>query len=145
MKNVILNDPQQLERRLLKLLERHGGDGRAITLESLAANIGMQQQAKDLLLALANLVTRGLVKRAGDDPIPGSPVAFRLVCAASPHDLSAATSAAAAIMTRPLKATTKAVRQSSSRRAHSCPTALRPVFDSLARLVDQRWTIIATS
>lgn len=62
MKNAMLNDPQQLERKLLTVFERHGSDGRAITFESLAANIGMQQQAKDLLLALGNLVRRGLVR-----------------------------------------------------------------------------------
>ncbi|UWU66293.1 hypothetical protein [Bradyrhizobium sp. NC92] len=135
MKNAISNDPQQLERRLFKLLERHGGDGRAITLESLAANIGMQQQAKDLLLALANLVTRGLVKRAGDDPIPGSPVAFRPVRAASPHDLSAATSAAAAIVARPLKASTKAVRQSRSRESTQLPKGIETLYST----VWQRW------
>ncbi|WP_439402681.1 hypothetical protein ACNJYA_09780 [Bradyrhizobium sp. DASA03068] len=140
MKNVILNNPQHLERRLLKIFERHGSDGRAIILESLAANVGVQQQAKDLLLALGNLVTRRLVKRAGDNPIPGSPVAFRLVRAASPHELSAATSAAAAIVDRPLRASTKGVRQSRSRESTQLPKGI----DS-ARLVDQRWTIITTS
>lgn len=87
MKNAMLNDPQQLERKLLTVFERHGSDGRAITFESLAANVGMQQQAKDLLLALGNLVRRGLVERAGENPIPGSPVAFRLRSATSPNVL----------------------------------------------------------
>ncbi|UWU75382.1 hypothetical protein N2603_35905 [Bradyrhizobium huanghuaihaiense] len=128
MKNVILNDPQQLERRLLKLFERHGSNGRAVTLESLAANVGMQQQAKDLLLALGNLVTRGLVKRAGDNPIPGSPVAFRLVRAASPHDLSAATSAA--IVARPLRASTKGVRQSRSRESKQLPKGIETLYST---------------
>lgn len=131
MKNVILNDPQQLERRLLKLFERHGSDGRAITLESLAANVGMQQQAKDLLLALGNLVTRGLVKRAGDNPIPGYPVAFRLARAASPHDLSAATSAAAAIVARPLRASTKAVRQSRSGESTQLPKGIETLYSTV--------------
>ena len=131
MKNVILNDPQQLEHRLLKLFERHGSDGRAITLESLAANVGMQQQAKDLLLALGNLVARGLVKRVGDNPIPGSPVAFRLVRAASPHDLSAATSAAAAIVARPLRASTKGVRLSRSRESTQLPKGIETLYSTV--------------
>lgn len=94
MKNAMLNDPQQLERKLLTVFERHGSNGRAITFESLAANVGMQQQAKDLLLALGNLVRQGLVERAGENPIPGSPVAFRLRSATSPNVLLYALAAA---------------------------------------------------
>jgi hypothetical protein len=91
----------------------------------------MQQQAKDLLLALGNLVTRGLVKRAGHNPIPGSPVAFRLVRAASPHDLAAATSAAAAIVARPLRESTKGVRQSRSRESTQLPKGMETLYSTV--------------
>jgi hypothetical protein len=70
---------EQIERRLLAAFERHGNDGRAITIESLAATAGVAGHAKELALALEHLVERGLVRRAGEDPIPGSAIAFRLV------------------------------------------------------------------
>ncbi len=79
MEKAIPIDLQQIERKLLAAFERHGSDGRAITIESLAASIGAHRNAKELRLALKDLVDRGLVRRAGEDPIPGSAIAFRLV------------------------------------------------------------------
>lgn len=78
MERAIPLDLQQIERRLLAAFERHGGDGRAITLQSLAASVGAHANAKEFKLALKDLIDRGLVRRAGEDPIPGSPIAFGL-------------------------------------------------------------------
>lgn len=83
MKREIPENLQQVERKLLAAFERHGNDGRAMTIESLVASSGARSNAKELALALKNLVDRGLVRRAGEDPIPGSAIAFRLVTAAS--------------------------------------------------------------
>ncbi|QOZ26737.1 MULTISPECIES: hypothetical protein [Bradyrhizobium] len=69
---------QQIEHRLLAAFERHGRDGRAMTLESLAASTGMVGRANELALALKHLAARGLIRRAGEDPIPGTAIAFRL-------------------------------------------------------------------
>jgi hypothetical protein len=77
MERAIPLDLQQIERRLLAAFERHGGDGRAITLQSLAASVGAHANAKEFKLALKDLIDRGLVS-AGEDPIPGSPIAFGL-------------------------------------------------------------------
>ncbi|MDX3965557.1 MAG: hypothetical protein QHD01_03035 [Bradyrhizobium sp.] len=78
MKRAIPIDLQQIQRKLLAAFERHGSDGRAITLQSLAASVVAHTNAKELRLALKDLIDRGLVRRAGEDPIPGSPIAFRL-------------------------------------------------------------------
>lgn len=79
MEKTIPIELQQIERKLLAAFERHGSDGRAITLQSLAASVGAHGNAKEFRLALKDLVDRGLVRRAGEDPIPGSAIAFRLV------------------------------------------------------------------
>jgi hypothetical protein len=79
METGIPTNVQQIERKLLAAFERHGGDGRAITIESLAASADTPGRTRELALALKNLVDRGLVRRAGEDPIPGSAIAFRLV------------------------------------------------------------------
>lgn len=72
-------DLQQIQRKLLAAFERHGSDGRAITLQSLAASVGAHGNAKEFRLALKDLIDRGLVRRAGEDPLPGSAIGFRLV------------------------------------------------------------------
>jgi hypothetical protein len=69
----------EIERKLLAALERHGSDGRSMTIESLAVTAGVARHSKELALALKRLVERGLVRQAGEDPIPGSAIAFRLV------------------------------------------------------------------
>ena len=79
MERAIPIDLQQIERKLLAAFERYGSDGRAITLQSLATSVGTHGNAKEFRLALKDLVGRGLVRRAGEDPIPGSAIAFRLV------------------------------------------------------------------
>jgi hypothetical protein len=68
----------ELESRLLGVLVRYGPEGRAITVESLAATAGLDLQSPEFMPALENLVTRGFIKPAGADPIPGSPLAFRI-------------------------------------------------------------------
>jgi hypothetical protein len=73
-----LGDLGESERKLLAVFVRYGRDGRAITLQSLAAHSGMPMNARELATALRNLSARGLIKRGGGDPLPGSPVAFRL-------------------------------------------------------------------
>ena len=78
MERAIPIDLQQIERKLLAAFERYGSDGRAITLQSLATSVGTHGNAKEFRLALKDLVGRGLVRRAGEDPIPGSAIAFRL-------------------------------------------------------------------
>jgi hypothetical protein len=45
-------------------------------MQSLAANAGMPDHSKELTTALRSLAARGLIKRAGADPIPGAPVDF---------------------------------------------------------------------
>jgi hypothetical protein len=68
----------ETERRLLAVFVQYGRDGRALTTQSLAANAGMAVESKRLAMALNNLAVRGLIKRGGGDPLPGSPIAFRL-------------------------------------------------------------------
>jgi hypothetical protein len=85
----------QIERKLLAAFERHGADGRAMTVESLAATAGIAGRAKELALALAHLVERGLIRRAGEDPIPGSAIAFRLVTRTSRERIAEADDQAA--------------------------------------------------
>jgi hypothetical protein len=68
----------ETERRLLAIFVQHGRDGRALTMQSLAANAGMAVESKRLAMALNNLAARGFIKRGGGDPLPGSPIAFRL-------------------------------------------------------------------
>src|ERR1700747_1131802 len=68
----------ETERKLIAIFVRHGREGRAITMQSLAANAGMPDHSKELTTALRSLAARGLIKRAGANPIPGAPVAFRL-------------------------------------------------------------------
>ena len=90
MENGISAKLQQIERTLLAALERHGSDGRAITIESLAATAGVAGSTNELALALKHLVERGLVRRAGEDPIPGSAIAFRLVRPVSRDEIAKA-------------------------------------------------------
>lgn len=78
---------QQIEGKLLAAFERHAADGRAMTIESLAATAGVAGRPKELALALKHLIERGLLQRAGEDPIPGSAIAFRLVRPALPERL----------------------------------------------------------
>ncbi|MCK1344513.1 MULTISPECIES: hypothetical protein [unclassified Bradyrhizobium] len=70
---------QQIERELLAAFERHGPDGGAMTIESLAATPGIAGRPEELALALKHLIGRGLLTRAGEDPMPGSAITFRLV------------------------------------------------------------------
>ncbi len=79
MERAVPIDLEQIKRKLLAAFERHGSDGRAITLQSLVASIGTHATTKEFRLALKDLIDRGLVRRAGEDPIPGSAIAFRLV------------------------------------------------------------------
>ncbi|WP_234683735.1 hypothetical protein [Bradyrhizobium monzae] len=81
---------QQIEGKLLAAFERHAADGRAMTIESLAATAGIAGRPKELALALKHLIERGLLKRAGEDPIPGSAIAFRLIRPALPERLDKA-------------------------------------------------------
>ncbi len=67
-----------VERKLLKIFERHGRDGRAITTASLAVHAGLPAQSDELQSALASLIRGGLLEEAGDDPFRGAPVAYRL-------------------------------------------------------------------
>jgi|GEM_PF-5586916 hypothetical protein len=78
MSDVPLSNLGEFERKLLAVFVRYGRDGRAITLQSLAAHTGMPVNAQELVKALRELTARGLIKRGGGDPIPGSPLAFRL-------------------------------------------------------------------
>jgi hypothetical protein len=78
MEDLPLSGLKENERKLLAVFVRHGRDGRAITMESLAANAHISTDSPELTTALKNLAARGFVKRAGGDPIPGAPVAFRL-------------------------------------------------------------------
>jgi hypothetical protein len=78
MDNLVLAELGETERGLLAIFVRYGRDGRALTTQSLAANAGLPADSKRLPTALNNLVVRGLIKRAGGDPLPGSPIAFRL-------------------------------------------------------------------
>jgi hypothetical protein len=66
------------ERRLLAVFARYGRDGRAITVESLAAHTAMPVNSRELAGALGKLAARGVIRRGGGDPLPGSPVAYRL-------------------------------------------------------------------
>jgi hypothetical protein len=68
----------ETERRLLAIFVQFGRDGRALTTQSLAAIAGMAVDSKRLATALNNLAARGLIERGGGDPLPGSPIAFRL-------------------------------------------------------------------
>jgi hypothetical protein len=78
METPVFNDVRATERKLLAVFERHGPDGRAITIDSLAAHVGMPKHARELAVALRNLAARGFIEVAGQDPIPGAPLAFRL-------------------------------------------------------------------
>lgn len=78
MEDLSLSELQENERKLLAVFVRHGGDGRAITMESLAVNGHISTDSSAFTTALKNLAARGLIKRAGGDPIPGAPIAFRL-------------------------------------------------------------------
>ncbi len=78
MDNLPLAELGETERRLLAIFVRYGRDGRALTTQSLAANAGLPADSKRLATALNNLAVRGLIKRGGGDPLPGSPIAFRL-------------------------------------------------------------------
>lgn len=69
---------QQIERKLLAAFERHAADGRAMTIESLAATAGIAGRPKVLTLALKHLIERGLLRRAGEDPIPARQLHFAL-------------------------------------------------------------------
>jgi hypothetical protein len=62
----------------LAVFVRHGREGRGITIESLAANVGMSVNSRELVSAVKSLNGRGLIKQAGRDPMLGAPVAFRL-------------------------------------------------------------------
>lgn len=86
------------ERKLIQVFVRHGREGRAITMESLAANAGMPGHSKELTTALRSLAARGLIIRAGTDPILARQSRFgfpgRYLCARIPsrrarqgHDL----------------------------------------------------------
>jgi hypothetical protein len=68
----------ETERRLLAIFVQFGRDGRALTTQSLAAIAGMAVDSKRLATALNNLAARGLIERGGGDPLPGSPIAFRI-------------------------------------------------------------------
>lgn len=113
---------QQIEPKLLAAFERHGSDGRAMTIESLAVTAGVARRSKELALALKRLVERGPVRRAGEDPLPGSAIAFRLVTPLSrdridkAKDQPAATgspsSPAESTMPRDISATTPCQRPS---------------------------------
>ncbi|MCK1537504.1 MULTISPECIES: hypothetical protein [unclassified Bradyrhizobium] len=70
---------QQIERNFLAAFE-----------PPLAATAGIVGRAKELALALKHLVERQLLRRAGEDPIPGSAIAFRLVRPTSPDRLAKA-------------------------------------------------------
>jgi hypothetical protein len=78
MEDLPLTGLGEIERKLIAIFVRHGREGRAITMESLAANAGMPGHSKELTTALRSLAARGLIIRAGADPIPGAPLAFRL-------------------------------------------------------------------
>jgi hypothetical protein len=78
MEDLPLTGLGKTERKLIAIFVRHGREGRAITMESLAANAGMPGHSRELTTALRSLAARGLIIRAGADPIPGAPVAFRL-------------------------------------------------------------------
>jgi len=78
VENLSLSGLQESERRLLAVFARHGRDGRGITIESLAVNAGMSASHRELTSALQSLIAHGLIKPAGEDPIPGAPLAFRL-------------------------------------------------------------------
>ena len=72
------NGLSEAERKLLGVFARYGTEGRAITLESLAATAAMNAHSQDFKSALAGLERRAFIRRAGRDPIPGAPLAFRL-------------------------------------------------------------------
>lgn len=76
MKNLPFDDVGAIEKRLLAVFERHGLNGRAITIDSLAANVGMPKHARELAVALRNLAAGGAIQVAGQDPLPGAPLAF---------------------------------------------------------------------
>lgn len=78
MENMLFNQLQGSERKVLAVFERYGADGRAITVETVAVNAGMKRNVRELAAALQNLTRRGVIRQAGQDPLPGSPVAFRL-------------------------------------------------------------------
>jgi hypothetical protein len=71
-----LSGLEEQERKLLAIFKRFGGDGRAITVASLAVHAGTE--ARRLSVALRNLAARGFIQEAGGDPFIGSPAAYRL-------------------------------------------------------------------
>ncbi len=73
------NGLSESERKLLGVFARYGAEGRAITIESLAATAAVDAQSQEFRAALTDLERRGFIRRAGRDPIPGAPLAFRLV------------------------------------------------------------------
>ena len=75
MKNMPFDDVGAIEKRLLAVF-KHGLDGRAITIDSLAANVGMPKHARELAVALRNLAAGGAIQVAGQDPLPGGPWRF---------------------------------------------------------------------
>ena len=85
MKNMPFDDVGAIEKRLLAVF-KHGLDGRAITIDSLAANVGMPKHARELAVALRNLAAGGAIQVAGQDPLPGASLAFRLAKPSSRHE-----------------------------------------------------------
>ena len=86
MKNLLFDDVGTIEKRLRAVFERHGLDGRAITIDCLAANVGMPKHARELVVALRNLAAGGAIQVAGQDPLPGAPLAFRVSKPSSRHE-----------------------------------------------------------
>ena len=58
-----LSGLEEQERKLLAIFKRFGGDGRAITVASLAVHAGTE--ARRLSVALRNLAARGFIQEAG--------------------------------------------------------------------------------
>jgi hypothetical protein len=129
---------------------RHGREGRAITMESLAANVGMPGHSRELTTALRSLAARGLIIRAGADPIPGAPVAFRLSRPISVRQDTKPKSAARSrpLLENPLNELTLSRSQNSplwARTARSNPTAERVIESLRARVPNQRLSYGAVS
>jgi hypothetical protein len=67
MKHQALTELQECERKVIDVFARHGRDGRAITVESLAAGADISVSSPELTAALKGLAVRGIIQRAEGD------------------------------------------------------------------------------